>query len=126
MLSYVIRRTWQMVPTLAGVVLLIFFLFKFFGGDPAEILAGQVATQEQIESIRRQLGLDQPWWVQLWIFVKQIVSFDFGKSWMTNEQVSSIFASRLPASLTVMVPILVLEVCLAIPLAMAVAYFAAR
>jgi peptide/nickel transport system permease protein len=123
MLSYVIRRTWQMVPTLAGVVLLIFFLFKFFGGDPAEILAGQVATQEQIESIRRQLGLDQPWWVQLWIFVKQIVSFDFGKSWMTNEQVSSIFASRLPASLTVMVPILVLEVCLAIPLAMAVAYF---
>jgi peptide/nickel transport system permease protein len=80
MLSYVIRRIWQMVPTLAGVILLIFFLFKFFGGDPAEILAGQVATQEQIESIRRQLGLDQPWWVQLWIFVKQILSFDFGKS----------------------------------------------
>jgi peptide/nickel transport system permease protein len=123
MLSYVIRRIWQMVPTLAGVILLIFFLFKFFGGDPAEILAGQVATQEQIESIRRQLGLDQPWWVQLWIFVKQILSFDFGKSWMTNEQVSSIFASRLPASLTVMVPILVLEVCLAIPLAMTVAYY---
>ncbi len=112
-----------MVPTLAGVILLIFFLFKFFGGDPAEILAGQIATQEQIESIRRQLGLDQPWWVQLWIFVKQILSFDFGKSWMTNEQVSNIFASRLPASLTVMVPILILEVCLAIPLAMAVAYF---
>jgi peptide/nickel transport system permease protein len=112
-----------MVPTLAGVILLVFFLFKFFGGDPAEILAGQVATQEQIDSIRRQLGLDQPWWVQLWIFVQQILTFDFGKSWMTNEQVSNIFASRLPASLTVMVPILVLEVCLAIPLAMLVAYY---
>ena len=54
-----------MVPTLAGVVLLIFFLFKLFGGDPAQILAGQVATQEQIDSIRRELGLDQPWYVQL-------------------------------------------------------------
>ena len=42
-----------MIPTLAGVILLIFFLFKFFGGDPAEILAGQVASQEQIDSIRR-------------------------------------------------------------------------
>jgi peptide/nickel transport system permease protein len=112
-----------MVPTLAGVVLLIFFLFFFFGGDPAQILAGQVASQEQIDSIRAQLGLDQPWYVQLWIFVQQILSFDFGKSWMTNEQVSQIFATRLPATLTVMVPILVLDVLLAIPLAMAVAYF---
>ncbi len=112
-----------MVPTLAGVIALIFFLFYFFGGDPAQILAGQVATQEQIDSIRNQLGLDQPWYVQLWIFVKQIFSFDFGKSWMTNEQVSSIFLTRLPATLTVMVPILLLEVLLAIPLAMAVAYF---
>ena len=123
MFAYIVRRLWQMVPTLAGVILLIFFLFYFFGGDPAEILAGQVASQEQIASIRAQLGLDRPWYVQLWIFVKQIFSFDFGKSWMTSEQVSSIFATRLPATLTVMVPILTLEVLLAIPLAMAVAYF---
>jgi peptide/nickel transport system permease protein len=39
MLAYLIRRLWQMMPTLAGVVLLVFVLFKYFGGDPAEILA---------------------------------------------------------------------------------------
>ena len=44
MAAYLLRRLWQMVPTLLGVVLLVFFLFKFFGGDPAEILGGLNAT----------------------------------------------------------------------------------
>ena len=122
MASYLVRRIWQMLPTLGGVILLVFFLFKFFGGDPAEVLAGQVADKQQIEAIRNQLGLDQPWWVQLGVFLKQVFSFDFGQSWMTREPVSSIFVSRLPATLTVMVPIIVLEVFLAIPIAMYVAY----
>ena len=122
MAGYILRRLWQMVPTLAGVILLIFFLFKFFGGDPAQILAGQVASQEQIDVIRKSLGLDQPWYVQLGIFVREILTFDFGKSWMTREQVSDIFLTRLPATLTITIPILLLEVSLAIPIAMLVAY----
>jgi peptide/nickel transport system permease protein len=123
MSGYILRRLWQMIPTLAGVILLIFFLFKFFGGDPAQILAGQVASQEQIDAIRHELGLDRPWYIQLGIFVRDIFSFDFGKSWMTREQVSDIFLTRLPATLTITLPILVLEVCLAIPVAMLVAYY---
>ena len=111
-----------MVPTLAGVILLVFFLFKYFGGDPAEILGGLLATPEQIESIREQLGLNRPVWQQLWIFVQQIATFDWGRSWATSEAVSHIFATRLPATLTVMIPILVLEIALAIPLALGVAY----
>ncbi len=111
-----------MIPTLAGVILLVFFLFKYFGGDPAEILGGLLATQEQIESIREQLGLNRPVWQQLWIFVQQIVTFDWGRSWATSEAVSNIFATRLPATLTVMIPILLLEIALAIPLALGVAY----
>ncbi|MCM0608211.1 MAG: ABC transporter permease [Ideonella sp. WA131b] len=122
MAAYLIRRLWQMIPTLAGVILLVFFLFKYFGGDPAEVLGGLNASPEQIAAIRQTLGLDEPIWVQLWIFVKQIVTFDWGKSWATNEAVSNLFATRLPATLTVMVPILVLEVLLAIPIAMYVAY----
>ncbi len=122
MLAYVVRRLWQMVPTLAGVILLVFVLFKFFGGDPAEILGGLNATQEQVDAIRQQLGLDRPWYEQFWIFVKQIVSFDWGKSWATNESVANLFATRLPATLTVMVPILLLDVLLALPIAMWVAY----
>lgn len=122
MAAYLIRRLWQMVPTLIGVVLLVFILFKFFGGDPAEILGGLNATAEQVDAIREQLGLNEPWWVQLGIFVKQIVTFDWGKSWATNEAVSNLFATRLPATLTVMLPILLLDTALAVPLALGVAY----
>ena len=121
MAAYILRRIGQMLPTLLGVVLLVFVLFKYFGGDPAEILGGLNASPEQIASIRQQLGLDQPWWTQLWIFVKQIASFDWGRSWATNEPVAQLFASRLPATLTVMLPILLLDTLLAIPIAMLVA-----
>ena len=122
MTAYLIRRLWQMIPTLVGVILLVFLLFKFFGGDPAEILGGLNASPEQVQAIRDQLGLNEPWWVQLWIFVKQIVTFDWGRSWATNESVANLFATRLPATLTVMTPILLLEVLLAIPIALGVAY----
>lgn len=121
MMSYLLRRLWQMVPTLAGVVLGVFFLFKGFGGDPAEILAGLNASPEQVEQIREQLGLNRPVWEQLAIFVGQILQFDWGRSWATNEPVAQLFATRLPATLTVMVPILVLDALLAIPFALAVA-----
>jgi len=122
MAAYILRRLWQMVPTLFGVILLVFFLFKFFGGDPAEILGGLLATPEQIEAIRQQLGLNDPWYVQLWIFTQSIFTFNWGNSWATGEAVGSIFATRLPATLTVMVPILILQVVLGIVAAMAVAY----
>ncbi|CAM3917464.1 ABC transporter permease [Roseateles saccharophilus] len=121
MAAYLIRRLWQMIPTLVGVVLLVFFLFKYFGGDPAVALAGLNASPETIQSIREQLGLNKPVWAQLWIFVKQIVSFDWGKSWATQEPVGHLFATRLPATLTITLPILFLEVLLAVPFALAVA-----
>jgi peptide/nickel transport system permease protein len=121
MTAYLIRRLWQMIPTLIGVVLLVFFLFKYFGGDPAEILGGLSASAAQIEAIREQLGLNKSTWEQLYIFFKQIVTFEWGKSWATNESVANLFATRLGPTLTVMVPILLLDVLLAIPFALAVA-----
>ncbi|MBQ0957847.1 ABC transporter permease [Ideonella sp. 4Y11] len=122
MAAYLLRRLWQMVPTLLGVVTLVFVLFKFFGGDPAEILGGLNATPEQVEAIREQLGLNQPWWVQLGIFLKQIATFDWGRSWATQESVAHLFATRLPATLTVMGPILLIDTLLAVPIALGVAY----
>lgn len=119
--AYLLRRLGQMVPTLAGVVLLVFALFKGFGGDPAEILAGLNASPEQVEQIRDQLGLNRPVWEQFLRFVQQILHFDWGRSWATNEPVAQLFATRLPATLTVMTPILVLDALLAIPFALAVA-----
>ena len=122
MSAYVLRRLWQMVPTLAGVILLVFFLFNWIGGDPAYVLAGLFSNQEQIDSIRAELGLDQALTVQLWIFVKQVATFNFGNSWSTGESVASIFATRLPASLTLMVPLLVIETLVALCLAVGLAW----
>ena len=122
MAAYLIRRLWQMIPTLIGVVLLVFFLFKYFGGDPAEILGGLNATPQQIDAIREQLGLNKPVWQQLLIYFRSIATLDWGHSWATNEAVSNIFATRAPATLTVMLPILLLDTLLALPIAMWVAY----
>ena len=122
MTAYIVRRLWQMIPTLLGVVLLVFILFNWVGGDPAYVLAGKISNQEQIDNIRRQLGVDQPYYVQLGIFLKQIVTVDFGASWSTNESISNILATRLGPSLTVLLPLLVLETIIAIGLALAVAY----
>ncbi len=122
MWAYLVRRLWQMVPTLIGVVMLVFFLFKYFGADPAVILGGLNATQEQVAAISAQLGLDKPWYVQLGIYLKQIVTFDWGRSWATNESLANLFATRLPATLTVMIPILILDTLVALPIAMWVAY----
>ncbi len=111
-----------MLPTMLGVVLLVFVLFNWVGGDPAYILAGKMSDAASIENIRRQLGVDQAWYVQLGIFLKQIATFDFGQSWATGEAVSDIIASRLGPSLTVLVPLTILETVLGIALALAVAF----
>ena len=122
MLAYTLRRLWQFVPTLAGVVLFVFCLFNWVGGDPAYLLAGKISSPETIANIRRQLGVDEPYWVQLWIFVKQVLSGDFGASWSTNERVSDIFATRLGPSLTVLLPLLAISTLLGMAAAMLVAY----
>jgi peptide/nickel transport system permease protein len=120
--AYLIRRLLQMVPTLLGVAILIFILFNAVGGDPAQVLGGKINNPEQIANIRKQLGVDQPYYVQFAIFVKQIVTFDFGRSWATNEAVNRIIATRLGPTLTVLIPLLVLETALGILFALGVAY----
>lgn len=122
MAAYLIRRLWQMVPTMLGVLLLVFVLFNWVGGDPAYILAGKIANPAQIANIRRQLGIDEPYYVQFWLFIKQVLTFDFGSSWSTGEPVSQIILTRLGPSLTLLLPLTVLETLVAVALALAVAH----
>ncbi|MDR1529715.1 MAG: ABC transporter permease [Burkholderiales bacterium] len=121
MIIYIIRRLLQIIPIMLGVVLLLFFLFNWVGGDPAYILAGKFSNEEQIANIRHQLGIDRPAYVQIGIFLEQIVTGDFGNSWSTGERVSEIILSRLGPSLTILLPLLFIETLLAITLALAVA-----
>jgi peptide/nickel transport system permease protein len=112
-----------MIPILLGVVLLLFILFNWVGGDPAYVLAGKISSPEQIANIRHQLGLDRSAWVQIWIFIKQIFTGDFGVSWSTGEPVSHILLTRIGPSLTVLVPLMILETLIAVALALLVARF---
>jgi peptide/nickel transport system permease protein len=102
--------------------LLIFFLFNWVGGDPAYILAGKMPNPEQIANIRTQLGIDQPYYVQLWIFIKQIMTFDFGTSWSTGESVSHVILTRLGPSLTILIPLTILQTFFAVAMALAIAF----
>src|ERR1700674_1037439 len=120
--AYLVRRLLQMIPTLLGVAILIFILFNAVGGDPAQVLGGKINNPEQIANIRKQLGVDQPYYTQFAIVVKQIGTFDVGRSWATNEAVNRIIATRLGPTLTVLIPLLLLETALGILFALGVAY----
>ena len=60
MFNFIIKRLLSMIPVLIGISLLLFFMLRMLPGDPAQVLAGQMASPEEIETIRRQLGLDRP------------------------------------------------------------------
>lgn len=116
--KYIARRLLQMIPTLLGVILFVFLLFTWVGGDPAYVLSGKIASPEKIASIRSALGIDQPWWIQLWVFIQQVVTFDFGNSWTTDEPVSSIILSRLGPSMTLLIPLTLIEIVVGVGFAM--------
>lgn len=118
MQAYLLRRLWQSVPTLMGAILFVFLLFNWVGGDPAYVLAGKFSSPEQVRIIREQLGMDQPLYMQLWIFIRQMLTGDFGLSWATGEPVSNIFATRLGPSLTVLLPMLGISTLIALIAAM--------
>ena len=59
--------------------MLVLIIFDVFGADPSTVLAGQFANEEKIETIRQSLGLSEPWWVQLGIFLRQVATFDYGR-----------------------------------------------
>lgn len=93
-----------MVPNLFGVTLLIFALFNLFGGDPATRFAGRHATAEQVANIRAELGLNGSLPEQYLFFVKQVVTFDFGRSWATKQQIKTMLHDGIGASLTLIIP----------------------
>ncbi len=87
MLRYVIRRLVLVIPTLIGILTLVFILLKAIPGDPAIALAGDKATPEQIDVIREGYGLDRPLPVQYAYFIKSAVTLDFGRSLRTHQPV---------------------------------------
>ncbi|HZQ97866.1 MAG TPA: ABC transporter permease [Chloroflexota bacterium] len=100
MREYVLRRLAQMVPVLAIVSVLAFGLLYILPGDPAIAMLGENAGNRQTyEALRRDLGLDQPLYVQYLTWLGKVVHGDLGKSIRTNEQVFDILIRRAPISI---------------------------
>jgi len=95
-ITYVARRVLAGVPTLWGVATVVFFMARLLPGDPARVIAGVLASPEDVERIRKQMGLDQPLWVQYLDFMGSLLHLDLGTSAHTNAPVVEEIGSRLP------------------------------
>ncbi|MEO1178373.1 MAG: ABC transporter permease, partial [Pseudomonadota bacterium] len=98
MLAYVLRRVFQSAIVLLVVGLVAFSMFRFVG-DPIDNMLGQERTQADIERLRTQLGLDQPFPVQYWKFLSNAVEGNFGVSYRQGRPVADILLERAPATL---------------------------
>src|SRR5919202_4692179 len=102
---YVIRRLLWVVVLLFLVSLLTFVVFYSFpSADPAQLRAGRQPNPQLVEQIRHNLGLDKPWYVQYWRYMKNLVlHFDFGYSYQSNVAVRHLIFDRLPATISLTV-----------------------
>jgi peptide/nickel transport system permease protein len=103
--AYIVRRVLWAILLLLAVSFLTFVIFNVFpSADPAVLRAGRNATPALIEQIRRNLGLDKPFYTQYWIYLKGLVThFNLGYSYYNTESVKSEIFSRLPATISVTV-----------------------
>jgi peptide/nickel transport system permease protein len=87
MISYVVRRCFILVPTLIGITLISFLILQLVPGDPARMIAGVEAKEEDIVAVRHQLGLDKPILIQYGIFLKNLLRGNLGESIRTKNSV---------------------------------------
>ncbi|MFZ9434546.1 MAG: ABC transporter permease, partial [Burkholderiaceae bacterium] len=98
MLAFVLQRLIQAMVVMVTVAFIAFLLFQYVG-DPVVFLLGQDATQEQIDQLRADLGLNQPFFVQFGHFLANAVQGEFGLSLRQGAKVSRLIAERFPATL---------------------------
>jgi peptide/nickel transport system permease protein len=89
----------QIIPVLLGVSRVVFFMVRAIPGDPAQLLLGQQATQEQVQQVRQNMGLDKPVIVQYGIFLADALRGDLGQSIVTGRPVTTELLARFPATL---------------------------
>ena len=122
MLSYIVRRTLYMIPILIGITLLTFLIFNVLGGDVAGRLAGRHATVEQVASIKHELGLDKSIPEQYLNYLHQIATFDYGRSWSTKQEVSSMLSEGVTPTLSMTIPPFIASIVFCIGLALFAVY----
>ncbi len=99
MRAFVLQRLLLLIPTLLGISVLVFLMVHLVPGDPAQVMLGERASAQSLETLRRQLGLDQPLYVQFGRYLSGLLQGDLGRSIKTHERVSVELLVRFPATL---------------------------
>lgn len=117
MSRYIYKRLLLMIPVVIMVAVLIFSIMYFTPGDPAIIILGPNASLEQLAAKRAELGIDQPYLVQLWNYLKNVfIRFDFGNSFINGRSVSSQIMERFPRTLMIAALSVLLSIVAGVPL----------
>ena len=115
-LKYLGLRLLFALPQLLGVALVAFFLLKLIPGDPAPMMLGPLATQEAVDKLRAEMGLDQPLPNQFVAYLGRLLHGDLGRSWQTTNPVLVDLAQRLPATLELVTLALLFAIAIGVPL----------
>ncbi|MGJ8529055.1 ABC transporter permease [Maritalea sp.] len=116
MFSYLFRRALSLFFVLLGLAILIFVIARIVPGDPARIALGPKATPEQVLQLQVEMGLDQPFIVQLGTYLNGLVNGDLGKSLLTSRPVLDDIMAALPATFELVLFTIILQIVISIPL----------
>lgn len=116
MIKLIVKRLGFLVFVVFGVTLVTFFMSHVIPGDPASMIAGQRASEETLQSIRQQLGLDQPIWIQYFHYIVNLLTGDMGTSIRTQRPVISELIAYFPATLELAIAAFIIAIIIGIPL----------
>ena len=122
MASYLVRRLLAAIPVMLIVAVLVFLMLRLTPADPAAIIAGDFANDQQIAEIRTKLGLDQPIVTQFVRWMGNMALGDFGESFFYKKQVAALIMERLEPTLSLSLLSIFLTVAIAVPLGTLAAY----
>src|SRR5262252_3935676 len=117
MLGFFARRLFYLVPVLVAVSLLTFLIASLLPGDLAYVILGDQASPENVEALRRDLGLDQTIWWRYLGWLGHVLEGDLGRSFRTGQTVLQALAERLPVSLELMMFAQIVALAIGVPLA---------
>jgi peptide/nickel transport system permease protein len=124
--AYVLRRILYGFPIVLGVTGIVFLLLNVFAPDPVVTFIGKAGTEADMQAMRVAVGLDRPLLVQYLADLKSYVTFDFGRSWETKEEIGAMMRRGAIPSLSLTVPALSITTLLAIVVGMLAAFFRGR
>jgi peptide/nickel transport system permease protein len=111
---YIIKRLLQIIPVVLGVTLIAFALIHLAPGDPVRTMLGQHATQQEMDDIRAKYGLDQPLYVQYFIWLNDVLHGDLGRSILSHEQVTTEIGSRFPNTMELAIAAMIFAVLIGV------------